>query len=101
MPSLQIMLDSDGIWGDLTALYRDGRLLLAMGDAAALQVAALPGGMMSGAPSVTLRIDLPDGRVVLTETSLALFLTAADMLKARHGDPRMEDFRGRPRRQEP
>jgi hypothetical protein len=92
MPSMQILLDGDGIWGDLTALHRDDKLLLAMGDAAALQVAALPGGMMSGAPSVSIRIDLPDGRVVLTETSLALFLTAADMLKARHGDPR----RGQP-----
>jgi len=28
--------------------------------------------------------------VVLAETSLALFLTAADALRARHGDPRQE-----------
>lgn len=51
-------------------------------------VTALAGGMQSGKPSVALRIDLDDGAVVIAETSLALFLTAADALKARYGDPR-------------
>jgi hypothetical protein len=51
-------------------------------------IAGLEGGMESGKPSVALRIDLPDGRVVLAETSLSLFLTAADALRARYGDPR-------------
>lgn len=53
-----------------------------------MQVTALLGGMSSGAPSVALRIDLEDGSVVIAETSLALFLTAADGLKAKYGDPR-------------
>jgi hypothetical protein len=35
-----------------------------------------------------MRIDLDDGSVVLAETSLALFLTVADGLRARYGDPR-------------
>jgi len=51
-------------------------------------VAALAGGMQSGKPSVALRIDLDDGSSVIAETSLALFLTAADALKAKYGDPR-------------
>lgn len=51
-------------------------------------VAVLEGGMASGAPSVALRVDLPDGKVVVAETSLKLFLAAADALKARFGDPR-------------
>jgi ABC-type uncharacterized transport system permease subunit len=50
-------------------------------EAAPIEVALLRGGMQSGAPSVTLRLDLPDGRVVLTETSLALFALAAETLR--------------------
>lgn len=53
----------------------------------------LPGGMVSGAPSVALRIDLEDGRTVIAETSLALFLAAADTLRSVHGDPRHPDPR--------
>jgi hypothetical protein len=53
-----------------------------------VHVAGLEGGMGSGAPSIALRIDLPDGRSVVAETSLALFLTCADGLRARFGDPR-------------
>lgn len=51
-------------------------------------VTGLAGGMESGKPSVALRVDLEDGTAVVAETSLALFLTAADALKARYGDPR-------------
>jgi hypothetical protein len=50
-------------------------------------VAALPRGTVSGKPTVTFRVDLPDGTVVLAETTLSLFLSAADAFKARHGDP--------------
>lgn len=38
-----------------------------------LRVAILEGGMASGAPSVALRFDLPDGEVLIAETSLATF----------------------------
>jgi len=48
-------------------------------------VTALAGGMASGRTSVALRLDLPDGRVVLAETSLRLLLAAADALRARYG----------------
>ena len=44
--------------------------------------------MLSGAASVACRVDGPDGTAVMVETSLALFLTAAEALKARDGDPR-------------
>jgi hypothetical protein len=53
-----------------------------------LRVMALAGGMTSGKPSVGFGMLLPDGRVVFAETSLALFLAAADAMKARYGDPR-------------
>jgi hypothetical protein len=53
-----------------------------------IRVAGLDDGMTSGKPSVAFGIVLPDGRWVFAETSLRLFLTAADVLKARFGDPR-------------
>jgi hypothetical protein len=39
--------------------------------------------MQSGKPSVCFRIDLPDGRVVLAETSALLFCRAAEAIVAR------------------
>lgn len=62
--------------------------LIHLGEGDTLEVGALAGGMQSGAPSCALCFNLPDGRAVLAETSLALFLTAGDALKARYGDPR-------------
>lgn len=49
------------------------------------------GGLARGtaADKPTVLIGLDDGDVVLVaETTLALFLTAADALKAKYGDPR-------------
>jgi hypothetical protein len=83
MPVMTMLTEGERCWPDLPTLEAQGRLLTAMGpDAPALQVALLRGGMQSGAASVTFRITLPDGRVVLTETSLALFGMAADALRA-------------------
>ena len=56
-----------------------------------LKIAALPGGMQSGAPSVAFIVPLEDGSYVFAETSLKLFLTAADTLKATYGDPRRSE----------
>ena len=49
-------------------------------------IAALEKGMKSGAPSVAIRIDLPDGRTVIQETSLKLWYTATRALKDKFGD---------------
>lgn len=84
MIGLRIVLDGDGAWPDLAEKQRRGELLVA----SQLAVSALAGGTASGAPSVAIRVDLDDGRVVFVETTLKLFLTAADALRARHGDPR-------------
>lgn len=51
-------------------------------------VIGLTDGTAAGKPSVMIRADLPDGQTVIAQTTLALFLAAADALKARHGDPR-------------
>jgi hypothetical protein len=79
---LRIEMDGDGVWPDL-ADKLDRVVRMETG-----RMTSLPDGMTSGKPSVMLRIDLPDGQIVLYEMSLRLFLTAADAFKARYGDPR-------------
>jgi hypothetical protein len=88
MPSMQIILDGDGAWQDLREKEAQCQFIHLGEEAPPIQVAGLAGGMQSGAPSVAFRIDLPDGTAVMVETSLALFLTAAEAFKARYGDPR-------------
>lgn len=80
MPLLKILLQGDGAWPDL-ADRRDDVVHLA-NDAPPIQVSVLDDGMESGAPSVSIRIDLPDGTIVIAETSLRLFLNAANLLSA-------------------
>jgi hypothetical protein len=64
MPVINVHLDGDGCWPDLA-----GREIIELGDNAPIEMAFLPGGMKSGRPSVTIRFNLPDGRVVLAQTS--------------------------------
>ena len=81
MVVLDVCLDGDGAWADMM-----NKEII---EADNLHIAALKQGMKSGAPSVGFRIDLPNGRsVVFAQTSLALFLSAADIMRARYGDPR-------------
>lgn len=55
-------------------------------DAKPIGVALLAGGTESGRPSVALRLDLPDGSVVIAETTARLFCTAARAMLAKHPD---------------
>jgi hypothetical protein len=84
MPVMVLNLYGDNAWPDLV----DRKLTWLGNGAKPIQVAGMERGMASGKPSVAIRFDLPNGHVVVGETSLALFLTAADGLKARYGDPR-------------
>lgn len=83
MPSLNIVLNGDDAWPDLKEKDLKGDLLWLKEDFA---VTCLSGGMTSGRPSVAIRIDLPDGRTVVQETSLRLFLMAADAFRAKYGE---------------
>jgi len=85
---MRINLDGDQCWPDLAGKVGTDQVIHLGNDAPPIALAVLPGGMESGAPSVMFRIDLPDGRVLLAETSMALYLTAADAMRARYGDPR-------------
>ena len=80
MTSLAIILDGAGaLKGERVVVGEFTRVL------------TLDSGMASGKPSVGVVVELPDGSVVLGQTSLGLFLAAADAFKARHGDPRLDE----------
>lgn len=82
MPSLSIVLDAEGVWDDLKP---GGKLhgLLSWNEVKNLTFARLPGGMQSGKASVAIRLDMNDGRVIVAETSMELFQSAARAFLAR------------------
>ena len=84
MNSIMVILDGDNAWPDLRGKVGTPAVIH-LAEGADIQVAALDGGMTSGRPSVTLRFGLPDGRVVLVETSMRLFLAMARAFAARYG----------------
>jgi hypothetical protein len=48
-------------------------------------MAVLPGGMVSGKPSVVITAKLPDGRAVLLEISLSMLQMATAAFTVRYG----------------
>lgn len=82
MPNLDIRMEGDNAWPDLAVRQGD---IINVTDT--LGVTFLEGGMQSGAGSVAIRLDLPDGKVVIAETSWALFAMAARAFGARYGWP--------------
>ncbi len=83
MPVLKITVNCErDPWDDLLPLREQGKLITAMGtESGAIRVGGLPHGMDSGKTSISIVIPLPDGTMILTETSLALFLAAARALE--------------------
>jgi hypothetical protein len=87
VPSIDLHLSGDRCWPDLPGLFASGQVVDLMGPSAPpLGMALLPGGMQSGKSSVTFRIELPDGRTLLTETSLALLESAVRAMRIRSGE---------------
>ena len=84
MPVMKVILD-EPTWPDLDA-KRDQLTWLSGNDDPPIQIGALEGGMVGGRPSVAIRIDLPDGGIVVAETSLRLFQMANAALLGRFGD---------------
>jgi len=82
MPILKVIAEGDGVWPDLANRMDD---VIHLKDDDVIQVSGLSAGMTSGRPSVAFRFDLPDGQVVIAETSVRLFLAAAEILRARYG----------------
>jgi len=50
-------------------------------EAKPIKIAVLKGGMTSGKPSIGIGIELPDGKLVLAESSVDLFLAAAKLIQ--------------------
>ena len=51
-----------------------------------IEVVTLAGGMVSGHPSVAIRIQCEDGSFVIAQTSARLFVTAARGIEGRYPD---------------
>lgn len=88
MNTLDLVLHREPIWPDLAGKMVDGKLIHLQNGV--LGVGVLANGTTGGKPSVAIRIDLPDGQTVIFETTLAIFLTAADAMREAHGDPRRD-----------
>lgn len=84
MPDLNIFLTGDNAWPDLRDRQDD---IIHLSDSGYLGIAVLDGGMRSGRASVMIRIDLPDGKVVMAETSLRLLTMATRAFNEKHPDP--------------
>jgi len=78
MPGLNMYLDGDGIWPDLAT-----KNTIQIPDDQPIGLALLHGGMASGKPSVTIRLDLPDGTPVVAQTSLKLLEAFVRVARAR------------------
>ena len=77
MASLDLQLDGDNCWPELKEKgFIEGEIS---------GIAGLPNATEEGRPSVTIRVELPDGHTVLAETTLRLFLRSAEALAARYG----------------
>jgi len=77
MPMIDLKLDGDAAFGDVP------REKMIDASEAPWRIACLEGGMSSGRPSVALLIELPDGRVVVAQTSVRAFVAAGRAMAAR------------------
>lgn len=67
---------------------RDDNNYVVAGHEGEVVIGGMPQGTVQGHPTVMIALDLGEEGFLVTETTLALFLTAADGLKAKYGDPR-------------
>lgn len=85
MIQMNVLLEGDKCWPDLEQKAIDNKVIHLDGnDLPPIQVGVIEGGLASGRPSLTLRIDLPDGKVILAETTARLFCTSARIIMAKY-----------------
>jgi hypothetical protein len=82
MLQISVILDGPGAWPDLDWQ----KVVHVAEDGPPVQVAVFAKGMVTGRPSVVLRMDLPDGQTVLAQTSARLFCSAARIVMAQYPD---------------
>jgi hypothetical protein len=79
--TIDLKLTGDGAWPDLA-----GKDVIRLGESV-IGMAVLDGGMVSGRESVAFRFTLPDGKVVVAETSWKVLAAAVLSVVARYGWP--------------
>ena len=80
---VDLVLDGEGAFCDFQGM----RKIIHLGNnSPPMKIAALKAGMKSGRTSVVIGLDIGGGQAVVAETSLRLFLSAADALRARYGE---------------
>jgi hypothetical protein len=89
MNALVLKLDGDGAWPDLAGKIDTPQVIHLGNDAKPIEISVLDAGMHSGRPSIMIRLELPDGRTVLAETSARLFCSAGRAVLAKY--PRLFD----------
>lgn len=85
MIQIDIILEGDGAYAD----FADKKIIHLGVGAPPIRITGLRGGMTSGRPSVSIGIQIDPEIMILAETSLRLFLDAADALREYYGDPRI------------
>lgn len=83
-PSISLKLEGDGAWPDLADKGDQIR------EFSNFSLACLSGGMgnedaTAKRPSLAIRVDLPDGQVVLIQTSLRAWWTVTQAIMERYG----------------
>lgn len=76
MLTTKVILDADGSLNNISDKLIEGKGLFA--------ITALEAGMGSGKPSVGFVVETKDGDYILGQTSMRIFLAAADAFKARY-----------------
>lgn len=70
--ALDLVLDGDGAWPDM----------LGVPEAKLEAIGRLTKGTSGGHSSIAFRLRMPDGSLVIAQTTMKLFLTAADTMRA-------------------
>ena len=79
MQSIELNVNGQGVWPDL---HDTPSVMLSE---TPIKIACLPSVRRSGVPVVAIRLDLPDGQIVIAQTSLPVFQQAAKTIEAAHG----------------
>jgi len=79
MSAIRVILEGDNAWPDLA-----DRAVIHLRDEG-WEIACLPRGTVQGNPSLAIRLPLPEGKVLIAETTVRAFLFAADLVKAKYG----------------
>ncbi len=82
MLTFDTILEPEEHWDDLL----DKEVIYFGDQASPIEIVAMPKGMASGRTSISMRLDLPDGRVVIVETALSELANAVQKIQAHFGE---------------